>query len=212
MDTDNIIMDIDELCVYLNMSKSTIYKLTQEGRIPCQKVGRRWRFHRDVIDRWLADQGPYHVEPVLSPMVPTASKTSAVENGNSEGALVGSSTESVNLTYSVNAMGPVKTTGPVRLAGASRPAGSMKSTGTTKAKSSLKSAVSILSENPVVFFEKEQQKILKRSSISSIGSLLVLLATDQGKNQLADLLMISREELDQIALRITHYINNVQEK
>ena len=48
------VMTIDELSVYLKVSKSTLYKLAQEGSLPGQKVGKHWRFHREVIDRWLA--------------------------------------------------------------------------------------------------------------------------------------------------------------
>lgn len=47
-------MTIDELAVYLQVSKSSLYKLAQDGRVPGQKVGRHWRFHKAVIDRWLA--------------------------------------------------------------------------------------------------------------------------------------------------------------
>lgn len=46
---------IDDLVLYLKLPKSTVYKLAQEGKIPGQKVGRHWRFHRDTIDRWLTD-------------------------------------------------------------------------------------------------------------------------------------------------------------
>ncbi|MFU8828744.1 MAG: helix-turn-helix domain-containing protein [Phycisphaerales bacterium] len=46
-------MTIDELAVYLQVSKSSLYKLAQDGKIPGQKVGRHWRFHRATIDRWL---------------------------------------------------------------------------------------------------------------------------------------------------------------
>lgn len=49
---------IDELVIYLKLPKSTIYKLAQEGEIPGHKVGRHWRFHKNVIDRWLGDSGP----------------------------------------------------------------------------------------------------------------------------------------------------------
>ena len=48
------VMTIEELAGYLKVSKSTLYKLAQEGSLPGQKVGKHWRFHRDVIDRWLA--------------------------------------------------------------------------------------------------------------------------------------------------------------
>jgi excisionase family DNA binding protein len=51
---DNV-MTITELSAYLKVSKSTLYKLTQEGKVPGRKVGRHWRFHRDAIDKWLTE-------------------------------------------------------------------------------------------------------------------------------------------------------------
>ena len=50
-------MTIDELSDYLRISRSTLYKLAQEGRVPCQKVGRHWRFRKQAIDRWLERGG-----------------------------------------------------------------------------------------------------------------------------------------------------------
>lgn len=50
------VMTIDELSDYLKVAKSTLYKLAQEGKLPGQKVGRHWRFHKAVIDRWLGDK------------------------------------------------------------------------------------------------------------------------------------------------------------
>jgi len=47
------VLTIEELAVYLKIAKSTLYKLSQEGRIPAQKVGRHWRYRKDAIDRWL---------------------------------------------------------------------------------------------------------------------------------------------------------------
>ena len=49
----NDIMTIDELAEYLRISKSTLYKLAQEGKLPGQKVGKCWRFHREGVDRWV---------------------------------------------------------------------------------------------------------------------------------------------------------------
>jgi len=50
------VLTIDNLSVYLKISKSTLYKLAQEGKVPGQKVGRHWRFHRETIDKWLAER------------------------------------------------------------------------------------------------------------------------------------------------------------
>ena len=47
------VMTIDDLAAYLQVSKSSLYKLAQGGKIPGQKVGKHWRFRRDTIDRWL---------------------------------------------------------------------------------------------------------------------------------------------------------------
>lgn len=53
--TQDTVMTIEDLAVYLKLSKSTLYKLCAEGKVPGQKIGRHWRFHRQVIDRWLGD-------------------------------------------------------------------------------------------------------------------------------------------------------------
>ncbi len=47
-------LTVDEAAEYLRIPKSSLYKLAQEGRIPCQKVGRHWRFHKETIDSWLS--------------------------------------------------------------------------------------------------------------------------------------------------------------
>lgn len=49
------VFTIDELATYLKVSKSTLYKLAQERRIPGQKVGKHWRFRKATIDRWLEE-------------------------------------------------------------------------------------------------------------------------------------------------------------
>jgi len=53
LDNPPEIMTIAETAQYLRISLSSLYKLAQGGRVPCQKVGRHWRFRREAIDRWL---------------------------------------------------------------------------------------------------------------------------------------------------------------
>lgn len=52
------VMTIDDLASYLKLSKSTLYKLAVQGKLPGQKVGRHWRFHRESIDSWLKERSP----------------------------------------------------------------------------------------------------------------------------------------------------------
>jgi len=50
------VMTITELGKYLKISRSTLYKLAQEGKLPGQKVGRHWRFHKEAVDAWLKNE------------------------------------------------------------------------------------------------------------------------------------------------------------
>lgn len=54
------VMAIDDLAEYLQVSKSSRYKQVQQGKVPGQKVGKHWRFHKEVIDRWLAKDPSAH--------------------------------------------------------------------------------------------------------------------------------------------------------
>jgi len=49
------VLTIEELSDYLKIPKSTLYKLVREGKVPCQKVGRHWRFRKGAIDHWLEE-------------------------------------------------------------------------------------------------------------------------------------------------------------
>ena len=56
------VLTIYETSEYLRIPLSSMYKLAQEGKIPCQKVGRHWRFRKVTLDRWLDE----HSTPSLS--------------------------------------------------------------------------------------------------------------------------------------------------
>ena len=50
------LIDFNETKQYLKVSRSTLYRLLQSGRIPASKVGGQWRFRRERLDKWLEDQ------------------------------------------------------------------------------------------------------------------------------------------------------------
>ena len=52
------VLTIEEASKYLRIPLSSLYKLAQDGKIPCQKVGRHWRFRKETIDHWLDDRMP----------------------------------------------------------------------------------------------------------------------------------------------------------
>lgn len=59
-----LIMTIEEASKYLRIPLSSLYKLAQDGKIPCQKVGRHWRFRKETIDRWLDERTVIKDKPI----------------------------------------------------------------------------------------------------------------------------------------------------
>lgn len=47
------LMTIEELEQYLRFTRKTIYRLLKKGSIPATKIGNKWRFDKEVIDKWL---------------------------------------------------------------------------------------------------------------------------------------------------------------
>jgi excisionase family DNA binding protein len=48
------VMNVDEVADYLRVAPATVYRLARQGKIPCGKVGRAWRFRKDAIDLWIS--------------------------------------------------------------------------------------------------------------------------------------------------------------
>ena len=47
-----------EAAEYLKLNVRTIYHLANSGRLPGHKVGTRWRFKKDVLDKWISVKNP----------------------------------------------------------------------------------------------------------------------------------------------------------
>ena len=50
------VMDIKDLADYLGIGKSKIYGLIRDRKIPASRIGRQYRFSKEVIDTWLREQ------------------------------------------------------------------------------------------------------------------------------------------------------------
>jgi len=55
MEVDDMarLMNVEEMAEHLRLTKRTIYRLLKKGNIPAVKVGHKWRFDKDAIDKWL---------------------------------------------------------------------------------------------------------------------------------------------------------------
>ena len=47
------VMTLREASEYLGISPDTLYKYLSEKTIPAFKLGNRWRFKKDLLDRWM---------------------------------------------------------------------------------------------------------------------------------------------------------------
>ena len=52
MGTTQDVLNVDEVSSWLRIPKSTLYKLCSEGKIPCAKIGKHWRFDRISVESW----------------------------------------------------------------------------------------------------------------------------------------------------------------
>jgi excisionase family DNA binding protein len=52
----NDILTVQELCDWLKVKKSFVYRLSSEHRIPCLRIGSCLRFRRRDIETWLEQQ------------------------------------------------------------------------------------------------------------------------------------------------------------
>jgi excisionase family DNA binding protein len=53
MERSKEVMTLREASQYLGISPDTLYKYLSEKSIPAFKLGNRWRFKKDSLDRWM---------------------------------------------------------------------------------------------------------------------------------------------------------------
>ena len=56
---DSAIMTVKDVAEYLRMSEAKIYKLVKEGVLPVVRIGKSWRFRKDLLDDWLKESSTY---------------------------------------------------------------------------------------------------------------------------------------------------------
>ena len=49
------IMTVKEVAEYLRMSEAKVYRLIKQGVLPVVRIGKTWRFRKDLLDAWLRE-------------------------------------------------------------------------------------------------------------------------------------------------------------
>ena len=44
---------------FLRVDKRTIYRWASEGKMPCRRAGKQWRFSKDELDQWSKKEYPH---------------------------------------------------------------------------------------------------------------------------------------------------------
>ena len=61
---EDTLWTVSECARYLNMSKSWVYKMADEGALPCAKLGNRLRFHPARVREFATSRGVSNVIPL----------------------------------------------------------------------------------------------------------------------------------------------------
>jgi excisionase family DNA binding protein len=49
------LLTLKELSRYLKISKPTLYKMVEKGKIPALKIANQWRFKKEDINTWIEE-------------------------------------------------------------------------------------------------------------------------------------------------------------
>ena len=49
-------LSVEEVARWLGVDARTVYRLVKRGKLPGFKVGNQWRFGRDMLEAWVAEQ------------------------------------------------------------------------------------------------------------------------------------------------------------
>jgi len=48
-------MTLEEVADFLRLSKDTVYRMANTGKIPASKVGNQWRFRKGDVEQWIEE-------------------------------------------------------------------------------------------------------------------------------------------------------------
>ena len=58
------IMNVREVAEYLRISEAKVYRLVNQGGIPAMRIGKAWRFRKDILEEWICQNTQGSAEEV----------------------------------------------------------------------------------------------------------------------------------------------------
>jgi excisionase family DNA binding protein len=62
MKDEPAIMTVREVAKYLRLSEAKVYRLVNNGSLPVVRIGKTWRFRKDILDEWLAERSKQEMQ------------------------------------------------------------------------------------------------------------------------------------------------------
>lgn len=53
---ENKLLNAKKAAAYLELNEKTLYRLIREENIPALKLGREWRFEKNLLDKWIVEK------------------------------------------------------------------------------------------------------------------------------------------------------------
>jgi len=60
-----VVLTVHDVAVYLRLSEAKVYRMAREGSVPAFRLGRSWRFRKDLIDDWMLREIGIKFQPAI---------------------------------------------------------------------------------------------------------------------------------------------------
>jgi excisionase family DNA binding protein len=79
------VLNLGEAARFIRVSERTLGQLARNSKVPCQRVGREWRFLRTALESWLRREMPSFPESVEAPALTEPPKADGTLSANGAG-------------------------------------------------------------------------------------------------------------------------------
>ncbi len=62
---EHVVLTVRDVATYLRLSQAKVYRLAREGGVPAFRLGRSWRFRKDLIDAWMIRETGANLVPLI---------------------------------------------------------------------------------------------------------------------------------------------------
>ena len=59
------VLTVHDVAVYLRLSEAKVYRMAREGSVPAFRLGKSWRFRKDLIDDWMLRESGIKFRPAI---------------------------------------------------------------------------------------------------------------------------------------------------